>query len=366
MRRHSFVSFICATLVLGWLLPASLPTRAQAPGESGAMAMTLSEARGVIDSRDLRRAFAIVSAIDGGRLEATAAEKVDLLTRIYSMARASGGDETEFVGGQPLEHSSLQIASIRELQNLPPAEAAPAISALAGRFLDDLEALSPERRRLSPLQALEAPFGALLLSRAGDPAVAGAVRRFIATPAVSEYAKWELAVAEARRHVAPFPAAQMGSRARPVASPSKSAETIVESFTSAALPEIRQHGKRVEACCALLSDVIGDDVSPLDGFLRAGATTPAGRYFVATYVARYLRGRAASGLPLDSKDAERLRGVIATCREARVKLGEGRYGEKPLERALTALAEVLPDARDRARVSAALAGEAPPAAPRGK
>ncbi len=342
MRTRRKSAIFCSGLAVLAGLSTAPWAKAPRPGTPGPP-MTLAEANRLIEAGGAPGWLRVTGAVRAGSLEASPAEAAAILHRVYFAARASGEDAKPFHGGQPLPHTEAQIAAIVLLGEMPPERGGQAIAGIAQTFLGDLEALAPERRRQSPLQAIQAPLARVLLLGAESPATAGVASRFAESPAVAEYARWEIAVALLEHKVA--------------ASPAEASTIVLSSFRGTTVPELRQFGKRVNTCCALLAERPDLDEAPLErAILEERAASPPERYFAAACLASRLASRLEAGGKPGDRDDRRVEAILAVLEGVRTTYGENRYAAKPLERAVESLGRAAAGTGLGARITRALEG----------
>ncbi len=353
--RRSWPRLLWCVVAIGW--GAALPAAQESPPAAPVAPMTLDEARTILADGNLERALGVAHAAATGALAAGPAETTEVLLQLYRLARSSGGDRLEYAGGAPPLHSEIEIAVIDRLSEEPLELSRDAVSEVVRTYVEDRERLAPERTHRSPLKALEPAMARLLLADLSDAAIAELADRFVDSPAIPEEAKCDLAIEVLRRRIARAqpPGKETGSL--PASIRGRLADIVVQSFATAAMPDIRQHGRRVEVAREIVDGILGDDIAPLDAALSwERAAAPAERYFAATVVASALKQRVAAGKPLDREDRARLRAVAGIARDARQRYGAGAHGNKPLERALAELSATLPAGATRQELRSALGG----------
>jgi hypothetical protein len=319
MQNPTVRSLIVAVALSVAAGPTALAVKKGPAGS--ATPMSAKQALERIASDPLAGGALVGEALAAGVVSGTATERAQVAERLWEAARASGQDAAEFHGGVPLPHTRLQIDALQALGALPEAAATPVVRRLLDEWLREWETLSAERRRASPLQALQAPWG-LLLGGLVEGAGWDLAARFVDSPAVEEYAKDDVALE------------LFGRRLASARSPAEAARTAVESFRTADLVEVRQGGRRVTRAAELLVPRLTKHLSALAPYLASDGEPTAQSYFAAAVVSTALAAKAARGEALTAGDRALLDRSAGVARRVRESVGEGRYGALPLEKAL--------------------------------
>ena len=304
--------------------------------------MALSEANALLTDGTLDGTCRVADALCTGALGGTPRQHADIAWRTFESAGRLEENEQRFVGGTPLRHSAAQIRVLLWLRDSKTADSYLTLQRITTSFLDDFEGIGAASRKASPLQALQMPLAQVLIEHREDPRVSHLVRRFVTSAAIKEYAKWELAMADVRSRVIEKNRVSSQSTAVPENTMTEKLGVVVNSVAQADVVQLAQSGKRIEACCQLVSELRREQVDLLDWDSgNRVAVTDAERYLVACCVVNDMLRKLVEHPSVRDDCVRRVNASIDEWVGLITRNEVGKYGAFPLRKALLQLEQTI-------------------------